>query len=58
MDTPIHAVQVTSALSSSLYFWWLAYLRCSKDYWWCCQQKGCCEDERLVNVYKIFCNTI
>jgi hypothetical protein len=54
MDTPIHAVQATSALSSSLYFWWLAYLRCSKDYWWCCQQKGNCEDERLVNVYEQF----
>jgi hypothetical protein len=54
MDTPIRAVQATSALSSSLYFWWLAYLRCSKDYWWCCQQKGCCEDKRLVNVYTKF----
>ena len=54
MDTPIHAVQATSAISSSLYFWWLAYLRCSKDYWWCCQQKCNCEDERLVNVYEQF----
>jgi len=54
MDASIREVQATSALSSSLYFWWLAYLRCSKDYWWCCQQKGRCEDERLVSVYSKF----
>ncbi len=41
-------------ISASLYFWWLAFLRCSRDYWWCCQQKGQCQDIRLVRVWQDF----
>lgn len=47
-DVPGHSVM------SSLYFWWMAFLRCSKDFWWCCQQKGQCQDERLVRVWQDF----
>ena len=39
---------------STLYFWWLAYLRSSLDFWWICQQKGKCEDPRLVKVWTDF----
>lgn len=54
MDAPNRALQTSNALSSSPYFWWLAFLRCSKDYWWCCQQQGRCQDARLVKVYEEF----
>lgn len=54
MDAPNRALQTSQVLSSSLYFWWLAFLRCSKDYWWCCQQRGQCQDPRLVKVYEEF----
>jgi hypothetical protein len=41
-------------ITASLYFWWLAFLRCSKDYWWICQQRGDCQDTRLVKVWEDF----
>ena len=47
---PLAEVEITA----SLYFWWLAFLRCSKDYWWCCQQNGECQDPRLVKVWEDF----
>ena len=54
MDAPNRALQTSNALSSSQHFWWMAFLRCSKDYWWCCQQRGQCQDPRLVQVYQDF----
>jgi hypothetical protein len=43
-------------IRSSQLFWWVAYLRLSKDYWWCCQQKGNCLDVDLRRVYENFGN--
>ena len=43
-------------MRSTLYFWWLLYLRSSLDYWWICQEKGKCNDPRLVKVWKDFGN--
>ena len=54
MDTPVNTHSTSQALQASLYFWWLAFLRCSKDYWWCCQQRGQCQDDRLVRVWEDF----
>jgi hypothetical protein len=34
MDTPNMALRTSQLISSSLHFWWVAFLRCSKDYWW------------------------
>lgn len=44
----------SSSINASLFFWWIAILRCSKDYWWCCEQNGSCLDPRLVNVWENF----
>lgn len=38
----------------SPYFWWWAYLRLSKDYWWACQLKGKADDPRLRSMYRDF----
>ena len=54
MDMPTRRPLAEVEITASLYFWWLAFLRCSKDYWWCCQQGGQCMDERLVQVWKDF----
>ena len=54
MDMPSRVTPDVPSVAASLYFWWLAYLRCSKDYWWCCQQEGSCVDPRLVQVYDKF----
>lgn len=54
MDTPNMALRTSQLISSSLHFWWVAFLRCSKDYWWICQQKGKCLDSRLVKVWQDF----
>ena len=54
MDMPNHSLHTSELISASLHFWWLAFLRCSKDYWWICQQKGQCLDERLVKVWQDF----
>lgn len=54
MDVPNHALQTTQLLATSLHFWWIAFLRSSKDFWWICQQKGECLDERLVKVWEDF----
>jgi hypothetical protein len=35
-------------------FWWIAYLRLSEDYWWCCQQKGDCADLQLRYIFEQF----
>ena len=43
-------------MRSTLYAPWLMYLRCSLDYWWICQEKGKCKDERLVKVWQDFGN--
>ena len=53
---PPSAVAFPSAreMRSTLYFWWLVYLRSSLDYWWICQEKGKCNDPRLVKVWKDF----
>ena len=44
----------TREMSSTLYFWWLLYLRSSLDYWWICREKGSCDDPRLVKVWMDF----
>ena len=54
MDTPNLALRTSQLISSNLHFWWVAFLRCSKDYWWICQQKGQCLDTRLVKVWQDF----
>lgn len=54
MDTPNLALHTSQLISSNLHFWWVAFLRCSKDYWWICQQKGQCLDTRLVKVWQDF----
>ena len=56
MDMPNHALHTSQRLSSSWHFWWIAFLRCSPDYWWICQQNGRCQDERLVKVWQDFGN--
>lgn len=38
----------------SPYYWWWAYLRLSKDYWWVCQRKGVADDMRLRDMYRDF----
>jgi len=38
----------------SPYYWWWAYLRLSKDYWWVCQRKGVADDPRLRSMYSDF----
>ncbi len=38
----------------SPYYWWWAYLRLSKDYWWVCQRKGIADDLRLREMYRDF----
>ena len=54
MDMPTRMPLAQTAITASLYFWWLAFLRCSKDYWWCCRQRGKCMDERMVHVWNDF----
>ena len=50
------AVSIEDQFYASQYFWWLAFLRSSKDYWWICQEKGRCKDPRLVKVWRDFGN--
>ena len=38
----------------SPYYWWWAYLRLSKDYWWVCQRRGIADDIRLRDMYRDF----
>ena len=38
----------------SPYYWWWAYLRLSKDYWWVCQRNGVADDMRLRGMYRDF----
>ena len=54
MHPPALAMHALENFSTSLYFWWLAMLRCSKDYWWICRQGGRCEDARLVRIWELF----
>ena len=35
-------------------FWWMAYLRLSEDYWWCCHERGETQDQQLQNTYQCF----
>ena len=54
MQPPAPATHALENFSTSLYFWWLALLRCSKDYWWICKQGGNCQDARLVRIWEQF----
>jgi hypothetical protein len=54
MDMPNHGLITTKVISSTLFFWWIAFLRKSRDYWWICQQQGECLDSRLVSVWREF----
>jgi hypothetical protein len=56
MDMRTRRPLAEAEITASLYFWWLAFLRCSKDYWWICQQNGDCLDPRLVKVWQDFGN--
>lgn len=38
----------------SPYYWWWAFLRLSKDYWWVCQCQGKADDARLRGMYRDF----
>lgn len=40
----------------SPYYWWWAYLRLSKDYWWVCERKGVADDARLRRMHTDFGN--
>jgi hypothetical protein len=40
----------------SPYYWWWAFLRLSKDYWWVCQRHGAVGDSRLNGMYRDFGN--
>jgi hypothetical protein len=46
-------VLLADALQSP-YYWWWAYLRLSKDYWWVCQCQGKADDARLRSMYRDF----
>ena len=58
MDMPTRRPLAHAEITASLYFWWLAFLRCSRDYWRCCQQRGQCQDDRLVRVWEDFGNAL
>lgn len=45
--------ELTYAWNSIYRYWWFA-LRCSRDYWWVCQEKGKTLDPELKRVYKAF----
>ena len=45
--------ELTYAWNSIYRHWWFA-LRCSRDYWWVCQEKGKTLDPELKRVYKAF----
>jgi hypothetical protein len=40
--------------AQSPYRWWFEALRCSKDYWWVCKQKGKTLDPDLKRVWQAF----
>ena len=40
----------------SPYYWWWAFLRLSKDYWWVCHRRGAVGDLRLKAMYRDFGN--
>ena len=40
----------------SPYYWWWAFLRLSKDYWWVCHRRGAVGDQRLKGMYRDFGN--
>lgn len=40
----------------SPYYWWWAFLRVSKDYWWTCHRRGAVGDSRLKAMYRDFGN--
>ncbi len=40
----------------SPYYWWWAFLRLSKDYWWACHRRGAVGDSRLKAMYRDFGN--
>lgn len=42
--------------AQSPYRWWFEALRCSKDYWWVCKQKGKTLDPDLKRVWQAFGN--
>jgi hypothetical protein len=42
--------------ADSPYRWWFEALRCSKDYWWICKQRGKTLDPDLKRVWKAFGN--
>ncbi|MBU3618802.1 hypothetical protein [Polynucleobacter sp. JS-Fieb-80-E5] len=48
------AALAANTMRSTLFFWWIAYLRQSQDYWWVCQEKGNCLDPRLHAVWQDF----
>jgi hypothetical protein len=48
-------VMLRDALRSP-YYWWWAFLRLSKDYWWVCYRRGAVGDLRLKEMYRDFGN--
>lgn len=46
--------ELLTKAADSPYRWWFEALRCSKDYWWVCKQRGKTLDPDLKRVWKAF----
>ncbi|WP_143473925.1 hypothetical protein [Limnohabitans sp. 15K] len=46
--------EILERAAVSPYRWWFEALRCSKDYWWVCKQKGKTLDPDLKQVWQAF----
>lgn len=46
--------ELLTKAAASPYRWWFEALRCSKDYWWTCKQRGKTLDPDLKRVWKAF----
>jgi hypothetical protein len=46
--------ELTVKASRSAYRWWFETLRCSRDYWWVCEQRGETLDPDLKRVWEHF----
>jgi hypothetical protein len=49
-------IELLEEAASSPYRWWFEFLRCSKDYWWLCKQRGKSLDPNFNAVYSAFGN--
>lgn len=49
-------IEILEAAAVSHYRWWFEFLRCSKDYWWLCKQRGKSMDSDFNDLYSAFGN--